>query len=170
MNSNSPKGSVIMVAPIRPIRLAVNPIPKLSRRKSQTLKCLLRGLSEKQIAKELGLSQHTIHIYVKELHKQFGVASRGELLARWISNPDDQPVSQSVPTEHDSGSGCSESLASLIARRACLVLELAQVDLKLLAAAHQIERLQQITEERLMSLSQQQLEAAQGCTSTNRFR
>ena len=135
-----------MVAPL-PSRLNVL-LPKLSRRKSQTLKCLLRGLSEKQIARELGISQHTIHVYVKELHKQFGVASRGELLARWISHPDDEQVSSSVPTETFEG---TESLASLIARRAYLVAELAQVDLKLMAAAHQVESLQRESDERRMS-------------------
>src|SRR5258706_6058610 len=57
---------------------------KLSPRKSQTLDALLRGLSEKQIAAKLGISRHTVHIYVKQLHVQFGVSSRGELLALWI--------------------------------------------------------------------------------------
>jgi DNA-binding CsgD family transcriptional regulator len=51
----------------------------------QTLDGLCSGLSEKQIAKLLGLSQHTVHNYVKELHRHFGVSSRGELLARWTA-------------------------------------------------------------------------------------
>jgi DNA-binding CsgD family transcriptional regulator len=51
-------------------------------RLSQTLKELLAGSSEKQIAVKLQLSQHTVHNYVKALHQRFGVSSRGELLAR----------------------------------------------------------------------------------------
>ena len=42
---------------------------------------LLQGLSEKQIAREQGLSPHTVHAYIKSLHKRFGAQSRGELLA-----------------------------------------------------------------------------------------
>lgn len=51
-------------------------------RLSQTLAALLEGLSEKQIALRLQLSQHTIHNYIKALHQRFEVSSRGELLAK----------------------------------------------------------------------------------------
>jgi DNA-binding NarL/FixJ family response regulator len=58
--------------------------PPLSPRMKQTLELLIGGASEKQIARRLSLSQHTVHVYVKALHKGFGVSSRGELLARFI--------------------------------------------------------------------------------------
>src|SRR2546423_5540656 len=45
------------------------PIPPLSPRLKQTLELLLSGESEKQIARRLSLSQHTIHVYVKALYK-----------------------------------------------------------------------------------------------------
>src|SRR5438067_2380677 len=60
-------------------------LPPLSPRLKQTLELLLAGESEKQIARRLSLSQHTVHVYVKALYKGFGVSSRGELLARFIS-------------------------------------------------------------------------------------
>jgi two-component system nitrate/nitrite response regulator NarL len=50
----------------------------------QTLALLLAGDSEKQIAHRLGLSQHTVHVYVKALYRRYDVSSRGELLARWV--------------------------------------------------------------------------------------
>jgi DNA-binding CsgD family transcriptional regulator len=53
-------------------------------RHRQTLERLLAGDSEKQIAARLGISPHTVHQYVKALHKRFGVSSRGELLAKWV--------------------------------------------------------------------------------------
>src|SRR5438445_163542 len=56
----------------------------LSPRLSQTLQRLLSGESEKQIAAQLGLSRHTVHVYVKTLYRRFDVTSRPELLARWI--------------------------------------------------------------------------------------
>jgi DNA-binding CsgD family transcriptional regulator len=56
----------------------------ISPRMRQTLNCLLTGDSEKQAAAKLGVSQHTVHVYVKQLYRKFNVNSRGELLARWV--------------------------------------------------------------------------------------
>lgn len=50
----------------------------------ETLRGLVRGRSEKQLAAESGLSPHTVHDYVKALHRHFGVQSRSELLARCL--------------------------------------------------------------------------------------
>ena len=57
---------------------------RLSPRKQQTLAGLLAGLSEKQVAGQLGISQNTVHTYVKQLYVGFRVSSRSELLALWI--------------------------------------------------------------------------------------
>jgi DNA-binding CsgD family transcriptional regulator len=56
----------------------------LAPRLRQTLRALVRGDSEKQIASALGLSPHTVHVYVKQLYKRFNASSRGELLSRFI--------------------------------------------------------------------------------------
>lgn len=56
----------------------------LSPRQSETLRLLLRGQSEKQIAGELKLSVHTVHVYVKAIYKAHHVSSRAELLAKWV--------------------------------------------------------------------------------------
>jgi len=56
----------------------------LTHRQQQTLHSLLAGHGEKQIAREMNLSPHTIHHYVKVLYKHFHVTSRSELLARWV--------------------------------------------------------------------------------------
>jgi DNA-binding NarL/FixJ family response regulator len=44
----------------------------------------LRGESEKQIAQKLGLSRHTVHEYVGNIYRHFGVCSRAELMAMWV--------------------------------------------------------------------------------------
>lgn len=62
--------------------------PKLTPRLQQTLARLLDGKSEKEIARNLNLSQHTIHQYTKSLHRHFGVSSRAELLSRFIPRAD----------------------------------------------------------------------------------
>lgn len=50
----------------------------------ETLGRLLAGDSEKQIARRMGLSPHTVHVYVKSVYRHYDVSSRGELLARFV--------------------------------------------------------------------------------------
>ena len=64
-----------------------DPIAGLTPRHVQTLQRLLAGDSEKQIARHLGVSHHTVHVYVKALYRHFDVSSRGELLARFVRQP-----------------------------------------------------------------------------------
>jgi len=56
----------------------------LPRRQDQTLQHLLDGDSEKQVARKLSLSKHTVHVYVKALYRRYGVSSRAELLAKHL--------------------------------------------------------------------------------------
>ena len=63
---------------------ATAPAVALSPRMRQTLERLLAGDSEKEIAARLGVSRHTVHVYVKTLYRKFDVCSRGELLARFV--------------------------------------------------------------------------------------
>ncbi len=58
--------------------------PELAPRVRQTLEALLEGDSEKQIAARFGLQRTTIHGYVRQLYKHYGVRSRGELMARFV--------------------------------------------------------------------------------------
>jgi DNA-binding CsgD family transcriptional regulator len=60
------------------------PSNDLSPRERQTLECLLSGDSEKQIAAKIGLSPHTVHIYVKAIYRNYNVSTRGELLSRFL--------------------------------------------------------------------------------------
>jgi DNA-binding CsgD family transcriptional regulator len=67
--------------------VSVSPQPKqtsLSRRLWQTLEYLLDGCSEKEVARALAISCHTVHTYVKRLYLYFGVESRAELMARFV--------------------------------------------------------------------------------------
>lgn len=66
---------------------SVSPQPKqlsLSRRLWQTLEYLLDGCSEKEVARALEISCHTVHTYVKRLYLHFGVETRAELMARFV--------------------------------------------------------------------------------------
>jgi hypothetical protein len=64
------------------LRHAADPSAELPPRLVQTLDGVLRGESEKQIAFALGLSQHTVHNYIRALHSRFNVSSRAELIAK----------------------------------------------------------------------------------------
>ena len=59
-----------------------DPTSELPPRLWQTLAALQSGCSEKEVSNRLGISQHTVHNYVKALHQRLGVSSRGELLAK----------------------------------------------------------------------------------------
>lgn len=59
-------------------------LARLSPRLSETLLYVLAGEGRKQIAKRLGLSEHTVGDYFKALYRHFAVTSRAELLAKFI--------------------------------------------------------------------------------------
>jgi DNA-binding CsgD family transcriptional regulator len=62
--------------------VAADPLTELTPRAGQTLMLLGVGESEKRAAVRLGISKHTLHEYVKQLHRHFGVSHRRELLVR----------------------------------------------------------------------------------------
>ncbi|MCA9211996.1 MAG: helix-turn-helix domain-containing protein [Planctomycetales bacterium] len=57
-------------------------LPNLARR---VLLHLLEGESEKQVAKAMDISRHTVHEHVKKTHQRYGVKSRGELLSKFMA-------------------------------------------------------------------------------------
>jgi DNA-binding NarL/FixJ family response regulator len=57
---------------------------RLPPRLQQTMHSLLAGDSEKQAAAKMGVSPHTVHVYVKTLYRRYNVSSRGELLSKWV--------------------------------------------------------------------------------------
>lgn len=56
----------------------------LSPRERQVVVLLIEGDSRKDVATKLGLSEHTVGDYVKEIYRKFSVNSRAELLAKFI--------------------------------------------------------------------------------------
>jgi DNA-binding CsgD family transcriptional regulator len=59
-------------------------LSELPPRAREVLTLLKSGLSEKEIALQLQLSRHTIHVYIKLLYRRFGVSSRSQLMALWL--------------------------------------------------------------------------------------
>lgn len=50
-------------------------------RRRQVLAMLCQGLSERDIAAQLGISPHTVHNHIQALHKHFQASTHGQLLA-----------------------------------------------------------------------------------------
>jgi DNA-binding NarL/FixJ family response regulator len=83
----SPPETVTGMAPARPT--ATPAPPPLPPRLREALACLLEGDSEKQVARRLGLSRHTVHDYAKDLYRRLGVGSRAELMALCLRRQDE---------------------------------------------------------------------------------
>lgn len=60
-----------------------SPVPPLPPRLQTVLPLLAEGHSEKQIARQLDLSRHTVHSYIKLIYKSLGVTTRAELASKW---------------------------------------------------------------------------------------
>ena len=58
--------------------------PSLTPRQRDVLLGLIHGQGEKQIAKTLEISVHTVHFYMKRVYEQYGVHSRTELFSKCI--------------------------------------------------------------------------------------
>lgn len=66
----------------------------LTARQRDVLRQVLAGFSEKQMARRMHRSEHTIHSHVSELYRQFNVQSRAELMARFIDEAVVEPHMQ----------------------------------------------------------------------------
>ncbi|MEW5770986.1 MAG: response regulator transcription factor [Pseudomonadota bacterium] len=60
------------------------PDPDLTERETEVLRLIAKGMTQVETARLLGISQHTVSGYVKELYRKLNVSSRAEaaLLAR----------------------------------------------------------------------------------------
>ena len=64
----------------------VGPITvRLSAAEQRVFDLLLKGATEKRIARRLAISQHTVHNHVRRIYAALEVHSRPELLARYLS-------------------------------------------------------------------------------------
>jgi DNA-binding NarL/FixJ family response regulator len=62
----------------------------LGPREQQVLKCLVDGLSYKEIAGELGITSNTVGTYVRRIYEKLHVRSRREIIAYYKDSGDDR--------------------------------------------------------------------------------
>lgn len=78
----------------------------LSERENQILRCLVKGFSNKAIARELNLADTTVKVHVKGLMRKVGAANRTQV-AIWAMNHHPtagEPAAEAVSSGHRKGS------------------------------------------------------------------
>ena len=76
-------------------------------RQRQVLWMLCSGDSEKEVATKLALSQHTVHDYVKALHRHFEVSNRAQLVSKVLRSPHQSDGRIAIP-----GNGHASTLSA----------------------------------------------------------
>lgn len=76
-----------MVFPFLDVRdLAADPIQQLTRRERALLESLSQGLTNKDLAREFGISANTIKFHLSNLYEKLGVESRARAIAFYYSS------------------------------------------------------------------------------------
>lgn len=96
--------------------VSANGLDLLSKREMDVVRCLADGLTNREIAERLGLSQHTIKNYLFRVFDKLGVSSRMELLFLTLTQPGASqmaaPAWPSVTTPHENGHPAEDSAAA----------------------------------------------------------
>ena len=72
---------------LAPLRYRRSLLSQLSPTQRRIAPLLARGLTEKQIAEELGRSPHTVHEHAKSIYSTWGVRTRFDLRDKWMGQP-----------------------------------------------------------------------------------
>jgi DNA-binding NarL/FixJ family response regulator len=67
----------------------VRSVSKVSRRENDVLELLSKGMSNKQIASELGISYETVCVHLRRIYEKFNVRSRTEAVIRHLQSQDE---------------------------------------------------------------------------------
>ena len=76
----------LLGAPVIIARRAAVPLPPLTPRQRDVTAALARGLSNKAIARALGISPATVKDHVRDVMSAFGVQSRTEVVAAFLGS------------------------------------------------------------------------------------
>lgn len=68
-------------------------------RQRQILELAAKGLSDKEIARALGLSAHTVRTHLKRLYQGQQLSNRAEAVAAWVTEQHEQRAGDEVPIE-----------------------------------------------------------------------
>ncbi|MBI3453357.1 MAG: helix-turn-helix transcriptional regulator [Rhodospirillales bacterium] len=66
-------------------RIGEDPLSTLTARERELLAALARGRSNAGIARDLGISLHTVKFHLKNLYEKLGARNRAEAVARYLT-------------------------------------------------------------------------------------
>lgn len=81
--------------------LSMRGMEQLSRREAEVVESVAQGLSNRQIAERMGLSQHTIKNYLFRIFDKLGVSSRVELLSLTVAGMGQPEAAASLFRKND---------------------------------------------------------------------
>lgn len=67
--------------------LSETPVPPLSLRETQILRCLMNGTSNKGIARELNMAEATVKVHLKSLLRKLNASNRTQAAIRGVNDP-----------------------------------------------------------------------------------
>ena len=70
-----------------PFQLDKKRLTPLSAREKEVVRCLIEGLTNREIGQTLGLSQHTVKNYIFKIFDKLGVSNRVELVLQVLARP-----------------------------------------------------------------------------------
>lgn len=89
------QGDVVTVVLLPTVRREARPLRKMGLSQRLTLRLLMEGLTTREIAERIGLSERTVYHHVERLKSLFGAATRAELIHAALQDAATQPRSQS---------------------------------------------------------------------------
>jgi DNA-binding NarL/FixJ family response regulator len=101
----------------------------LTERELQVVRCLAEGLTNREIAERLNLSQHTIKNYLFRIFDKLGVSSRVELLFLTLSHIGAEQTAYGAPENEESKEISSAEESALLQKAAEAGLPAAQLGL-----------------------------------------
>jgi len=75
------------LAEVQPFHCDSKRLPALSTREKEVVRCLVEGLTNREIARTLAISQHTVKNYVYNIFDKLGVSNRVEVVFRVLTAP-----------------------------------------------------------------------------------
>jgi two-component system, NarL family, nitrate/nitrite response regulator NarL len=81
----------------QPFQLDGRRLQPLSTREREVVHCLVEGLTNREIAQALAISQHTVKNYIFKIFDKLGVSNRVELVFQVLSRSDDISSAEAVP-------------------------------------------------------------------------
>jgi DNA-binding NarL/FixJ family response regulator len=93
-------------APMKFLSVSGNPL--LSEREVDVVRCVAEGMTNREIAKQLGLTEHTVKNYLFRIFDKLGVSSRVEVVLYALGNPSSGALPAKATPARE-GTGLAES-------------------------------------------------------------